>query len=134
MRKAVLVLSLCLALALGLIAAGCGGGDDNGGGGESGSPSEPSSTTPSDGGGEATTSPTIGDNFFKPENITVKAGDTVTWTNEGAVQHTVTADDGSFDSGLIDPGKTFKTSFDKAGTFNYLCTLHAGQKGSVTAE
>ncbi len=40
---------------------------------------------------------------FDPVNLSVAAGQTVTWTNTGAQQHTVTADDMSLDSGLIDP-------------------------------
>ncbi len=44
---------------------------------------------------------------FQPATLTVKVGDTVTWTNNDTVAHTVTADDNSFDSGNIDPGATF---------------------------
>src|SRR5689334_2484604 len=40
---------------------------------------------------------------FQPQTITVPAGTTITWTNNGTVPHTVTADDGSFDSGTLQP-------------------------------
>jgi plastocyanin len=43
----------------------------------------------------------------------------------GYVTHTVTADDGSFDSGNLSPDKTFSHTFDQAGTFKYHCSLHA---------
>jgi plastocyanin len=49
----------------------------------------------------------IGDNFFAPADAAVGAGDTITWTNEGAEPHTVTAFDGSFDSGILMPGESF---------------------------
>lgn len=131
MRKVVLVPAMCVALATGLGIAGCGGGGDNGGGSSGSSSSTPTATG---GGGAVNTAPTMGDNFFKPEGITVKAGNTVTWTNDGAVQHTVTADDGTFDSGLVDPGKTYKQTFKKAGTVSYKCTIHAGMVGKVIVQ
>ena len=51
--------------------------------------------------------------------MTVTAGSVVTWNNTGAKAHTVTADDGSFDSGNLDPGQAFGNLFDTAGTFAY---------------
>ena len=63
----------------------------------------------------------------------MKVGDTVTWTNDGALPHTVTAVKGTFDSGPaekpIDVGKDFKFTFTKAGTFPYYCRLHAPPGG-----
>src|SRR5713101_1528259 len=53
----------------------------------------------------------ITDFGFDPIQLSVNAGDTVTWTNAGAIPHAVTADDGSFDSGLINPADTFDISF-----------------------
>ena len=68
---------------------------------------------------------------FKPAIIHVPAGQSVTWTNSDPFQHTVTADDGSFDSGLIDAGATFSQEFDTPGVFQYFCQPHgsAGLKG-----
>ena len=70
---------------------------------------------------------------FEPQAITVTAGTEVTWTS-GTVPHTVTANDGSFDSGNIEAKKTYKRTFDKAGTFDYYCKLHGKTTmfGSVT--
>lgn len=74
----------------------------------------------------------IRDGAFEPNRINIRVGDTVRWTNDGAKVHTVTADDGSFDSGNLEPGKTFSRKFDKEGTFNYHCTPHKDQmKASV---
>ena len=60
------------------------------------------------------------------------AGQTVTWTNTGAQQHTVTADDTSLDSGLIDPGNTFSFEFDTPGIYTYHCTPHPWMKSTIT--
>jgi tyrosinase len=66
----------------------------------------------------------IGDLFFAPDMLEVDSGTTVTWTNNGVLPHTVTADDGSFDSGQLDSGATFSQTFSTAGTFAYHCEFH----------
>jgi plastocyanin len=68
---------------------------------------------------------------FSPSTITVKAGTTLKWTNYDAVAHTVTSDDGLFDSGLIDQNASFSQTFDSTGTFDYHCTPHPTMKASV---
>jgi LPXTG-motif cell wall-anchored protein len=77
----------------------------------------------------------VKDNMFDPKTITVNAGDTVTWKIDGQNEHTVTADDGSFDSGDLKAGEktTFTFTFPKAGTFAYHCKYHgaAGMVGTV---
>lgn len=80
-----------------------------------------------------------GQKYFDPANISVKVGTTVIWTNNDSVAHTVTSGDpstgpsGTFDSGLIKPGQTFKYSFTSAGTTSYYCTVHPWMTGKVTA-
>jgi len=76
----------------------------------------------------------IKDFEFTPSKVTIKVGGTVTWTNEGASAHTVTADDGSFDSGQLQKGKTFSRTFDSAGTFSYHCSIHSSMKAQVVVE
>jgi plastocyanin len=68
---------------------------------------------------------------FAPVVVHITPGQTVLWTNSDALQHTVTADDGSFDSGLIDGGGTFSQEFDAPGTYQYYCQPHgsAGLQG-----
>lgn len=78
----------------------------------------------------ATNTVTIVDFAFTPDLITVKVGTKVTWTNSGRT-HTVTADDGSFDSGHIGGGSTFSTTFSKAGAFPYHCAIHSSMTGQV---
>jgi plastocyanin len=73
---------------------------------------------------------------FVPTEIHVPAGGTVAWVNSTTFPHTVTADDGSFDSGNLDPTATFTQSFDTPGTYTYFCTPHAalGMKGVVVVD
>src|SRR5918994_5625710 len=74
----------------------------------------------------------IGDNFFDPPNAAIEPGSTITWTNNGARPHTVTADDGSFDSGVLNPGDSYTVAFDGQGTVTYHCAIHPEMRGSVT--
>jgi plastocyanin len=71
---------------------------------------------------------------YTPASATVHVGDTVKWiiTDTQNSPHTITADDGSFDSGSKNTNDTFTFKFTKAGTFTYFCTFHANMKGKVT--
>src|SRR5690348_1171129 len=68
---------------------------------------------------------------FSPGTIQVSAGTTVTWTNNDQTTHTVTADDGSFDSGDVAPGGTFSMTFTTPGTFAYHCKIHPFMTASI---
>jgi plastocyanin len=74
----------------------------------------------------------IRDFFFDPANITVKPGTTVMWVNEGTHPHTVTSDDGQFDSETLMPGDSFMVTFSGSGTLTYHCEIHEFMMGSVT--
>ena len=69
--------------------------------------------------------------YLQPK-ITVAVGTTVEWTNNDPLPHSVTAVDKSFNSGLIQPGKTYRHTFTKAGTFNFYCIPHPFMKGVIT--
>jgi len=69
---------------------------------------------------------------FAPDSRSVKVGDSVTWTNQDGATHTVTADDGAFDSGNLAGGKAFSFTFDEAGTYAYHCNIHKSMTGRVT--
>jgi plastocyanin len=73
----------------------------------------------------------ITDGAFTPAVITIRAGDTITWTNSDDSPHTVTSDDGAFDSGLIDEGQSWSMTFTRAGTFGYRCDFHSEMRGTV---
>ena len=74
----------------------------------------------------------IGDNYFDPADIAIESGTTVTWTNDGQMPHTVTADDGSFDSEELNPGDSYTVTFSGSGTVPYYCEVHPWMVGSVT--
>lgn len=70
---------------------------------------------------------------FSPGTITVANGTVVTWHNDDAIPHTVTADNGTaFNSGNIAPGGNFIYTANTAGTFGYHCAIHTSMTGSLT--
>jgi plastocyanin len=77
------------------------------------------------------TAVSVVDFAFQPTSIEVPAGSTVTWTNTGAAPHTVTADNGAFDSGRLKPGATFSQIFATPGTFTYHCEIHPKMTGTI---
>ena len=74
----------------------------------------------------------IRDNYFEPAGATVAPGTTLMWINYGQEQHTVTADDSQFDSGVLNPGDIFVVTVEGAGKLTYHCSLHPEMKGSIT--
>ncbi len=71
---------------------------------------------------------------FNPSTLTVPAGTTVTFTNNDLAGHTVTADDGSFESEILGQGESTTVTFDAPGTFTYHCTPHPNMKLTVVVE
>lgn len=82
----------------------------------------------------ASASVTISDFKFTPDTVTVNEGDTVTWTNDGPTVHTATAEDGSFDTGVLEKGESGSATFTQAGTINYICSPHPYMKGKVVVQ
>ncbi|MFF3003515.1 cupredoxin domain-containing protein [Kitasatospora sp. NPDC057940] len=75
----------------------------------------------------------IRDFAFEPADFTVRPGAVVTVRNADTVDHTLTAQDGGFDTGTIAPGAsaTF-TAPARPGASSYLCTLHHFMRGILT--
>jgi len=75
---------------------------------------------------------------FMPYEVTINAGDTVTWSNDDSAAHTVTAGSaadgpsGAFDSSLFMAGTTFSHQFEAEGVFPYFCMVHPWMVGTVT--
>jgi plastocyanin len=70
---------------------------------------------------------------FQPGDIQLKVGQKVTFANDDAIAHTVTATQGAkFDSGTLDGGKTFEFTAAKAGKISYVCAFHPGMAGTIT--
>jgi plastocyanin len=81
------------------------------------------------------------DKPYMPGSITIKTGDKIGWINTDEEVHTVTSglenntDKGKqFDSGLLNNNQTFEHTFDKAGTYNYFCTVHPTMTGVVNVK
>jgi len=75
---------------------------------------------------------TIKNMAFSPANLTISAGDTVTWVNEDRMRHSAEDLNGGFDTGLIANGQSASLTFNSAGTFNYRCGPHRNMRGSIT--
>jgi plastocyanin len=67
-----------------------------------------------------------------PDNTDVEKGDTVVWTNRMNMCHTVTADDGGFDSGVLGKDQSFSQTFDALGSIGYHCEIHPNMTGTIT--
>lgn len=87
-------------------------------------PNQPSSAP-------ATGAVNIVDYAYDPATTSIRAGDTLVWTNFGRAPHTVTAKDQSFDSGTLAPGGTYSRTFTSPGTFTYFCTIHPEMQAVV---
>ena len=81
--------------------------------------------------GAAETPVAISGYSFPAEPATIAVGDSVKWTNRDNDSHTVTADDGSFNSNSLAPQGTFTHTFSQAGTFAYHCEIHTTMRGTV---
>ena len=68
---------------------------------------------------------------YAPTRLQVLVGDTVVWRNGDATTHTVTADDGTFDSGYLDSGLSFSLQFSKLGHYAYHCSIHKFMHGEI---
>jgi plastocyanin len=136
MTKLLALTLACLALGL----AACGGDDDSGGDSGGGG----SSSGESNGGGASTGGgPSVGMKSiqFDPKDLTVKAGQTITFTNDESVPHDVHKESGPGDDfssgpdGGMQEGDTFKLKLDKPGTYEYVCRVHApGMAGTITVK
>jgi plastocyanin len=71
---------------------------------------------------------------FSPTTITVAVNTTITWTNKDAIAHTVTSDDGLFDSGNMNANSTYSRQFTTVGTFNYHCAYHSFMLAKVIVQ
>jgi plastocyanin len=114
-----------LVLALGFGMAACGGGSGN-------QQAEPPTSDP------GATRVKVALFRYQPGTIQVPAGGSVTWHNDDAIVHTVTAGvpgqpGRDFDKELADKGATASVRFDRPGTFKYFCARHPeAMRGEVT--
>ena len=134
MTKLIALILACLALGL----AACGGDDDSGGGSGSGSDRPVRAAAAPAAEARACRMENI---QFNPKDLTIKAGQTVTFTNDESVPHDVHKESGpggdfaSGPDGGMQQGDTFKLKLDKPGTYKYVCHVHApGMAGTITVK
>ena len=72
------------------------------------------------------------DNAFDAGIVRIQPGGSVSWSNDGNSPHTVTADDGSYDSGNLEPGATYTKAFDQPGVYSYFCKYHGAPGVGMT--
>jgi amicyanin len=95
------------------------------------------STVPAQTASPGGTAITIKNFAFDPPALSVKAGTTVTWTNQDSVPHTIASDTGSpvsFSSESLAPGSSYSFTFTQAGTYTYHCSIHPSMKGTVIVQ
>jgi plastocyanin len=135
-----LFIAALVALSLGLAACGGGGSDSTSSGAESTTATSEESSTETEStesepapSGEASKSEKVDivEFTYQPDPVVVQVGGKVIWQNQDTAPHTATADDGSFDTGVIEKGKLGSATFKEAGTFTYFCEIHPTMHGTV---
>ena len=133
-RSAAVVAAVTLAVTF----TACGDDDDDGDDAtttEAAAPDGTEAAAP-----DATDAPAAGDativiaEFSFGDPLTVPAGTTVTVMNNDTAPHTLTADDGSFDTGEIEVAGTAEITLDEPGTYTFHCNIHTSMTGSITVE
>lgn len=76
---------------------------------------------------------TITDFSFQPANLTIAAGDTVTFVNKDGAPHTATQK-GGFDTGRLKKNQDASLAFSAAGTFDYFCKFHRKMMGQIVVK
>lgn len=132
-----LLRTLSLAAVVGVLGSACGGGASN--------PTPSASNTaraaaPSNAaggnasGGVESAQVEMGDDFFKPAQLTVPVGTKVTWSNRGTKAHTVVGNDKLFDSGLVNVDGQFSYTYTAPGNYPYHCAPHAKMIGVIVVK
>ncbi len=71
---------------------------------------------------------------FSPSSLTVLKSTTVTWKNNDGVAHTATDDNGTWNTGTIQPGASASITFNTSGTFTYHCSVHPSMTGTIIVQ
>lgn len=133
-----------LALSLLALLAACGGGSTSSASTPTAAPTATPTAAPTDTPtptAAPTTAPTTNGNSitianfaFAPATLTVKVGTKVTWTNNDSATHTVTADQGAFNSPDLPTGQSYSFTFTKAGTYSYHCAIHSSMTATIVVQ
>jgi len=121
-------IAACLALG-GVLVAGCGGSSSKS---SSNTTSSSQAATPAPAAAGGAVAVKMQNIQFSPKSVTAKVGQTVKWTNDDSVDHNVIATSGAtFKSSIVPAGSTYSFKATKAGTIQYVCTIHPGMAGTL---
>ena len=129
-RRAAAGVLAASALSLALVA--CHGKSSPGGGGDSSTAAAGGSAAAAGGAAKATATVDVKNFEFNPGTATVKVGGKVTWKFDDSTGHTVNA--GGKTSPTLANGKTYSYTFNKAGTYKYICTIHQYMHGTIVVK
>jgi plastocyanin len=74
------------------------------------------------------------DFMFQPTSLKVKAHSRVTWINRDGEPHTIVSPAGLFRSNALDTNDSFSFTFDSAGTYRFVCSIHPQMTGTIVVE
>lgn len=115
-----LIIGITMIIIMSAVVTGCGASDSG----------KTSAQTPAPSAADTSGNEVImQDHTFIPAEITIKKGESVTWTNKDSAAHDVTS--ATFKSDLLSKGQSFEQVFNDVGTFEYSCTPHPYMKGKV---
>jgi plastocyanin len=118
MKLAVFIMVLLMLGFLSLGASGCG-----------------QTQSPNQNQGQSQLTVSISNFAFNPSTLTVKAGETVTWTNQDSATHTILSDSGNeISSSSLGQGQTYSHTFNQSGTYSYHCSIHPSMKATIIVQ
>jgi plastocyanin len=74
----------------------------------------------------------IEDFEFRPGNLDVPVGASITWTNADSAPHDATARDGSWRTERLSDDESDTLTFDAPGAYDYYCSIHPSMKAKLT--
>jgi plastocyanin len=125
-------IGIAAAFTLSLALTACLHGKSSGGGGSDNPTGSSSSAAAAGGAAKSAVTVDVKNFAFNPGTATVKVGGKVTWKFEDSTGHTVNA--GGKTSPTLSNGKTYSYTFKKAGTYNYICTIHQYMTGKIVVK
>ena len=118
-------------IACAALVAGCGSSGSSSKSTSTAAPASSSTTSSSAGASSGGVKIKVAGFAFNPTSVTVKKGQTVTWTNSDPAAHNVTSSDGTIQSKDFSNGQSFTYTATQAGTFQYTCTIHPQMQATL---
>jgi len=71
---------------------------------------------------------------YSPMELNIAAGTTVVWKNLDGEPHTIASVDGMFRSPALDQNDSYSFTFNRAGVFKYICSIHPKMRATITVK